>query len=115
MRSNTFTEAAAEAARQKQVHSLHKTKFTLAIMLDSVKHRFFVNVLQAQAAARAAEFEAAALAWLTEPSAPTLFFRIMTIPFHLQSVRNTYNMTVSPYADVLCLLVQSSRCQHDAW
>ncbi|DBA99289.1 TPA: hypothetical protein ACH3X3_011899 [Trebouxia sp. C0006] len=42
VRSNTFTEAAAEAARQKQ----------------------------AQAAARAAEFEAAALAWLTEPSAP---------------------------------------------
>jgi hypothetical protein len=67
---NTFIEAAAEAARQKQVHSLHKTKFTLAIMLDSVKHLFFVNVLDAQAAARAAEFEAAALAWLTEPSAP---------------------------------------------
>lgn len=44
----------------------------------------------------------------------TLFFRIMTIPFHLQSVRNTYNMTVSPSADVLCLLVQSSRCEHDA-
>ena len=67
---NTFIKAAAEAARQKQVHSLHKTKFSLAIMLDSVEHRFFVLVLQAQAAARAAEFEAAALAWLTEPSAP---------------------------------------------
>ena len=67
---NTFIKAAAEAARQKQVHSLHKTKFSLAIMLDSVEHRFFVLVMQAQAAARAAEFEAAALAWLTEPSAP---------------------------------------------
>ena len=48
---NTFIKAAAEAARQKQVHSLHKTKFSLAIMLDSVEHRFFVLVLQAQAAA----------------------------------------------------------------
>lgn len=68
--TNTFIEAAAEAARQKQVHSLHETKFSLAILLDSVKHRFLVDVLQTQAAARAAEFEAAALAWLLEPSAP---------------------------------------------
>ncbi len=39
-------------------------------MLDSIKQQFFGLVLQEQAAARAAEFEAVAIAWLTEPSAP---------------------------------------------
>ncbi|KAL0056040.1 hypothetical protein WJX82_007096 [Trebouxia sp. C0006] len=33
------------------------------------------------------------LPWWETIAMSTLFFRIMTIPFHLQSVRNTYNMT----------------------
>ena len=39
-------------------------------MLDSITQQAFGLVLQEQAAAQAAEVEAVAIAWLTEPSAP---------------------------------------------